>query len=291
MKFKDQILKNIEKQNGSIINDDKRNVVIIFQFITMTGIIAITAFLLYFTIFKLTTHMNFRTVLPIIPLEKMLEQKIVDRLFVKQIVAEIYDTYTDLEADFFTKTYSKREYHDSISAALYANIGRSSDILSYDILEVHQEFGTSLYDPETKEVILTDSGFTVLVQEFIISPSEKVTADKRSVVVDILFDRDNQLKGLEVISRHPLIDKNLFKDYLLTVHEDNIKNNLSYKSPISSLSMSFMDIESVSFSDLKMTTTTEGYPIGNTTLTMNNNRYVATVEYSKTGNPILIVEE
>ncbi len=54
--------------------------------------------------------------------------------------------------------------------------------------------------------------------------------------------------------------------------------------------MSFMEIDSLSFGDLKMTLNMDGEPIAHSVLTMNGEKYMATVEYARSGNPILIIE-
>lgn len=290
MKISNYIEKNISSMNKKIVNKDKENIVIIFQFITMTGIVAITAFLLYFTITRITTDIDFKTVLPIIPLNQMLEQRSIDRMYADQIVGEIYDLYTPLEIDFFIKTYSKRDYQDKLKNVLFGNINRLDTLLSYDIDETHQEFGTSLYDEETGDVILTDSRFLMVVKEKYISDEKKVTSDERAIVVDITLDKDRTIRALKIHSDHILIDKHKFANYLLSVNGNNIKNNLSYKSPMTPLSMSFMKIETLTFGDLKIGTNTDGDPIGHSIVSINGERYMATVEYAKSGNPILIVE-
>jgi hypothetical protein len=290
MKIIDQVSKDIFSANKKVEKMDKDNIVVIFQFITMTGIVAITFFLLYFTISKLTVYMDFKTPLPIIPMEKLIEQRVIDRLYAKQLVGEFYDLYTDLEIDFFLRTYTKRDPRPNIRAEIKKNVIRSNAIMSYDILEVHQEYGTSSYDKDTGNIILTDSMFLILLREHFISESEKVTSDSRAIVVEVSLDRDKDIRNIKVTKKHYLIDKELFTNYLSSINTDSIQNNLSYKSPLTSLSMSFMEIDSLSFGDLKMTLNMDGEPIAHSVLTMNGEKYMATVEYARSGNPILIIE-
>ncbi len=290
MKVIDRIEKNINATNESVIDQDRLQISIIFQFLTMTGVVLIMTTALFLVIARVSVDLDYRSTLPLITMPGMIEQRQIDRMYVSQIATEFYAVGTPLEKDFFLETYSKKVYHDALGTNIDYNIKRSGDILRYNILEVHQEYGTSLYDEETSTAILTDSRFLILVDEFFVSRTTSITADKRSIVVDISLDQDQEIKDIFVYQEHSLIDKKLFSDYINEIDATNLASNLSYKSPLTPISISFIDIEDLYFGDLKMTVNTEGKPIGYSTLHINESGYEARVEYSNSGYPILIVE-
>lgn len=290
MQAKTKLLNKNSEYNNLVEQRDKDNIVVIFQFITMTGLIAIISILLIFTIDKIDRYLDFKTPIPVIPLSNTVSESETAMILARQYIHEIYNIETNLERDAFLRNFVTTNLSDKINGIIKRRDMVKPSLLSYQIEEIHQDYGTSFFNTDKNELVTTSSQYTALLTEYHISKDAKVTSDVVWTELKINLDKNRKFTNIDFRHDGVLIDKQRFKLFLDKLHADNIAINLSFNSQVTPLSLSFMDIKNISFSKLRITTDLDGNSIGQTTLTSNNAVMAATVILSKDGEPVLLLE-
>jgi hypothetical protein len=275
--------------NQAVSIRDKDNIITIFQYITMTGLVIIISLLLSFLYVDVSKSLKFNNPIPLLVTEKSFYTPEVKSIFVKQMFFDLYSARTDYEMGLFNLFNTKALLQESMLVIFNNFIATKRDLLGFEVIEVFHDFGTSFVDKDTGIIKNTKSKYTVVVKEDFLSPGTKVTSDTRYRAYEITFDSFGKIINFIKSKTKNITTKHYFVNFIENISPSSLSSNIDFNSPISSIALSSMDIQKITFHRLEMRTKHTGEPLGIVNLEIDGRKYKAEISIASDGKPSLLI--
>lgn len=275
--------------NHAVSISDKDNIVTIFQYITMTGLIVIISVLLSFLYIDVSKSLKFNNPIPLLVTDKSFFTPEVKSIFVKQMFFDLYSARTDYEMGLFNLFNTKPLLQDKMLVKFNKFISTKMDLIGFEVIEVFNDFGTSFIDKKTGIVKNTKSKYTVVIREDFFARGTKVTSDTRYRAYEITFDTFGKIVGFKKAKDKNITVKHYFLNFLQTLTPQSLPSNINFNSPISSIALSSMEIQKITFNRLEMRTKHTGAPLGIVELEIDGRKYKSEIDIASDGKPSLLI--
>jgi hypothetical protein len=240
--------------------------------------------------------LDFNTGKPTMTITANLINEEIKQKQVKQIFERLYELYTPFEIQQFVEDWASfRTISDLKEEKVKNQIeliqSGFKGLFSAEIKEIYLEYGDFYYNEEERVVEQTNSQYTIVVKEERISSiAHKVTPDIEYKSYKISFDNFMKITGVVNSNNILLTSKHKYIEFLNNITPRNLVSNLSNNSTISALSLSYKDIKSVGYTNLKMTTNVGGLPTGDFKLKIGDREYNSYVKLSADGRPTIYIK-
>lgn len=269
--------------------NDKDNISVIFQYITMTGLVTIIALIMTFVYIDVHKSLQFNNPIPLLVTEKSFYTPEVKTNFIKQTFYDLYSARNSYELGLFNLFNSVSLKQKELLEKFTNFQATKTDLMDFEVIEVFNDFGTSFTDKQTGIIKNTKSKYTVVIKEEFLGTGTKVTSDFRFKSYQISLDKFGKIIDFNSNSNKNITIKHEFMQFLTGITPGSLSSNIDFNSPISSLALNNMDIKSISFTRLEMKTKHNGDPLGFTDLTIDNRHYSAEINLAADGKPSLLI--
>lgn len=274
-------------QNVSI--NDKDNIIIIFQYITMTGLVFIVSIILTYLYIDVNKSLKFNNPIPLLVTDKSFYTTEVKNIFIKQIFFDLYSARTGFELDIFNLFNTDSLIQNQMINKFRDFSNTKKDVLGFEIVETFTDYGSSFIDRRSGIVKNTKSKYTVVIAEDYLSPGAQVTSNIRFKAYEMTFDNFGKIIDFSESADTNLTTKHDFISFLKDITPASLPSNVDFNSPISALALSNMNIKEISFNRLEMKTKHNGAPIGIVTLDIDRRHYTSEITIATDGKPSMLI--
>lgn len=275
--------------NKQVSFNDKNNIAVIFQYITMSGLVAIIGGILTFLYYDVNNSLKFNNPIPLLVTEKSFYTPEVKSIFIKQTFYDLYSARNDYEIGLFN-LFNSVSLNQNDLLIKFKNFQQSkSDVFDFEIIEVFNDYGTSFVDKKTGVIKNTKSKYTVVIKEEFFAPGTKVTSDFRFAAYELSLDKFGKILDFTSSKNKNITIKHEFVQFLNDITPASISSNIDFNSPISSLALNNMNIQHLEFHRLEMKTKHNGDPIGSSQLFIDGREYLAEINIASDGKPSLLI--
>lgn len=289
--IKEQVKEQISQKNKIISESNKHTVSMIFQKVSLSGVLYFISFIMMFAYITTKEALNFDVGLPVI---STVDMKLNSREDQDGRAQQIFDRFVSLqtpfEAQMFINDHVYLNENDLANTELSQKInnfvrGKNGKLIyDFEILEVHQVRGDTYFNESEKATFLTSSEYSFVIrQEELSGIGNNIIPDPHYYAYTVEFDTNMKIKDIRAASDNILVTKYRYLDFLDTITPQNIGSNVALNSAVSSLSLSYIKIEKVEFSDFRMNQSISGDPTGSFIVTINNESYNGYIKVAPDG--------
>lgn len=254
----------------------------------MTFMVIGMAFLSFLVYERVSVSLEFSLPKPVISTDFTYSSLSIKKKNITQVINSFFQSRSPLEQQLFARENFELFNRDKLILNQKKIHNKLSKSFSISVIETHLDYGTSFVSKST-EVKLTNHKYTFITKESYFDKSNSIIPVFKYTEYSVLLNSDNKILKIETIGSSLLTAKNSYRDFLNKITAQNITNYLHYNSPMSALTMSFMNITSLRYDQLKLTTSLAGEPIGDFIIYLNNEPHKATIELTKEKFPVILI--
>lgn len=295
--IKERVELEIRAENKVSKTQNHNTVSVIFQKVSLSVVLYLISLIMLFAYITTKEAINFNVPLPVISTEKMnLNSREGQDGQAQQIFERFFYLKNDFEVQRFVVDHSYLNEGDLENNEITAKIqnfvkGQNSKLVyDFKILEVHQLRGDTYKNKKENSIFLTSSLYSFVVkQEELPRSGTQIIPDPKYYAYLVDFDSLMKVRDIKESPDDLLATKYRYLDFLDSINPGNIKENITLNSPISSLSLSYIDIKSVKFKDFRISKSIDQTPSGTFQIKINNDVYYGYVKPSPTGDLSLYI--
>ena len=287
----------IKEKNDGIAREDNETVIDIFQRVSLSGILFMSAIISIFSYFIVKENLNYNIGMPVITTDVLSSNSTAEQ---RNLANQIFDRFLSLRTDFEIQEFIKESYainkddllRDKTQADLKNLVSeiKGLDSLGYKILESHKTRGDSFYSEKEGRTVLTSSEYYFIVKQMQLTKgSKQLLPDPYYYAYVANFDSDMKIKSIKRTDDELLTTKYRYLDFLKELTPQNITSRVALNSTVSHVALSYMNIQKVSFFDFVISKSISGTPTAKFKLVINNEVYSAYVKTEANGTLALYI--
>lgn len=254
----------------------------------MTFIVIGMGFLSYFIYNNVNNALAFSLPKPVISTDFTFSSVSIKKKAITQLLNSFFHSRSPLEQQLFAKENFELFNNSNLLIEQKKILNQINKSFALSVIEVHLDYGTTFVSKST-EVKNTNHKYTFITKESHFTTSHSIIPVFKYREYSILLNSENKILQINIIGDSLMTAKNTYSDFLNKITQENIANYLHYNSPMSALTMSFMNITDLRYDNLKLTTSLAGHPIGDFTIYLNNEPHKATVQMTKENFPVILI--
>lgn len=276
------IKESISTHNIATDSRDQNNIIVMFQYITMTFIVALTSAIMITLYLDISNNLKFQTPTSTISIPVIKKSPPIE-----QILESFYVINNKFEKSLFIEDYSDIEKYPNVTNQIekWIKLKELEKITTPRTKELFKSQGFAR--KINGRALRTPHVYEAVIETKNISKNSSITLQSNYYIYEITLDRSNLVSSIQQTNNKVLLAKNKYMDFISKLNKKTIISAIGLNSSISAISLSKMKMENIKFGKIRMAKNLSGDAVANFNIFIDNLTFEVMLKRDITGKIVI----